>query len=93
MLRNFFSFQFVHDKVPLLLFSLLVVALLPDAAFSGADFIDTDTPLDKRTTTSLVDGTVYHLVCASRPFCGFLWTHFGFGYLRKFSMIFLGNSR
>jgi hypothetical protein len=76
MLRNFFSFQFVHDKVRLLLFSLLVVALLPDAAYSGADFIDTDTPLDKRTTTSLVDGTVYHLVGASRSFCGLLLESF-----------------
>lgn len=29
---------------------------------ASAGFIDMDTPLDKRTTTSLVDGTVYHLV-------------------------------
>lgn len=28
----------------------------------SAGFIDMDTPLDKRTTTSLVDGSVYHLV-------------------------------
>jgi hypothetical protein len=27
-----------------------------------AGFIDMDTPLDRRTTESLVDGTVYHLV-------------------------------
>lgn len=28
----------------------------------SAGFIDMDTPLDKRTTRSLIDGTVYHLV-------------------------------
>jgi hypothetical protein len=28
----------------------------------SAGFIDMDTPLDKRTTTSFVDGSVYHLV-------------------------------
>ena len=27
-----------------------------------AGLIDMDTPLDKRTTTSLVDGSVYHVV-------------------------------
>lgn len=31
-------------------------------ATTNAGFIDMDTPLDKRTTTSLVDGTIYHLV-------------------------------
>lgn len=28
----------------------------------SASFIDIETPLDKRTTTSLIDGTTYHLV-------------------------------
>lgn len=28
----------------------------------SAGFIDMDTPLDKRTTKSLIDGTLYHLV-------------------------------
>ena len=32
----------------------------------SAGFIDMDTPLDKRTTTSLIDGTVYHLVSWDR---------------------------
>lgn len=32
----------------------------------SAGFIDMDTPLDKRTTTSLIDGTVYHLVSLDR---------------------------
>ena len=32
----------------------------------SAGFIDMDTPLDKRTTTSLIDGTVYHLVSFAR---------------------------
>ena len=32
------------------------------AAIAEAGFVDMDTPMDKRTTTSLVDGTVYHLV-------------------------------
>ena len=31
----------------------------------SAGFIDMDTPLDKRTTTSLIDGTEYHLVSSS----------------------------
>jgi hypothetical protein len=29
---------------------------------SSASFIDIETPLEKRTTTSLIDGTTYHLV-------------------------------
>jgi hypothetical protein len=29
---------------------------------ASAGLIDMDTPLDKRTTTSLIDGSVYHVV-------------------------------
>ena len=32
------------------------------ARFAEAGFIDMDTPLDRRTATSFVDGTVYDLV-------------------------------
>lgn len=32
----------------------------------SADFIDLDTPLNKRTTVSQIDGTVYHLVRTKR---------------------------
>jgi len=39
---------------------IAVTVLLPWAVAGG--FIDMDTPLDKRTTKSLVDKTVYHLV-------------------------------
>ena len=39
---------------------VLAALLLPWAACGG--FVDMDTPLDKRTTKSLVDNTVYHLV-------------------------------
>lgn len=39
---------------------VLGALLLPWGAFGG--FVDMDTPLDKRTTKSLVDDTVYHLV-------------------------------
>eukprot|EP00545_Synedropsis_sp_CCMP1620_P006884 CAMPEP_0119010080 /NCGR_PEP_ID=MMETSP1176-20130426/4779_1 /TAXON_ID=265551 /ORGANISM="Synedropsis recta cf, Strain CCMP1620" /LENGTH=714 /DNA_ID=CAMNT_0006962689 /DNA_START=104 /DNA_END=2248 /DNA_ORIENTATION=+ len=39
---------------------LLVLALVMQSVSAG--FIDMDTPLDKRTTTSLVDGSVYDLV-------------------------------
>lgn len=39
---------------------LALCALLLQGTSAG--FIDQDTPLDKRTTTSLVDGSVYHLV-------------------------------
>jgi hypothetical protein len=28
----------------------------------GSEWIDPDTPDDKKTTTSFVDGTIYHLV-------------------------------
>lgn len=50
-----------------LIFSMLrifvaVAVLLPWAVVDGA-FIDMDTPLDRRTTKSLVDKSVYHLVC------------------------------
>jgi hypothetical protein len=41
---------------------VVVAVLLPWAVVDGA-FIDMDTPLDKRTTKSLVDKSVYHLVC------------------------------
>jgi hypothetical protein len=41
-------------------FLLLICMGLPNLI--EGDFIDMDTPLDKRTTTSLIDGTVYHLV-------------------------------
>ena len=44
---------------------VLAVLLLPLCAFGG--FIDMDTPLDKRTTKSLVDKTVYHLVGTHKP--------------------------
>jgi len=39
---------------------VLGALLLPWGAFGG--FVDMDTPLDKRTTKSLVDDTVYHLI-------------------------------
>lgn len=39
---------------------VLAALFLPWAACGG--FVDMDTPLDKRTTKSLVDNTVYHLV-------------------------------
>ena len=39
---------------------VLVAFLLPWTTFGG--FVDMDTPLDKRTTKSLVDNTLYHLV-------------------------------
>ena len=44
---------------------LSLIALVVQSVSAG--FIDMDTPLDKRTTTSLVDGTVYHLVSRGRP--------------------------
>mmetsp|Transcript_115021 Transcript_115021/g.332328 ORF Transcript_115021/g.332328 Transcript_115021/m.332328 type:complete len:698 (-) Transcript_115021:4-2097(-) len=40
---------------------LLVLGALGQQGAS-AGFVDKDTPLDKRTTTSLIDGSVYHLV-------------------------------
>lgn len=43
--------------------SLACVALGINSVSAG--FIDMDTPLDKRTTTSLIDGTEYHLVSSS----------------------------
>ena len=44
--------------------SCKAILLLITLCISGAsaDWIDMDTPLDKRTTTSLVDGSTYHLV-------------------------------
>jgi hypothetical protein len=36
--------------------------LLSALSLVSGGFIDMDTPLDKRTTKSLVDGTVYNLV-------------------------------
>jgi hypothetical protein len=46
----------------------IVMATVP----ASADWIDSDTPLNKRTTKSQVDGTTYHLVSkvqvhANRP--------------------------
>jgi hypothetical protein len=41
---------------------IVATVLFPWASVDGA-FIDMDTPLDKRTTKSLVDKSVYHLVC------------------------------
>lgn len=43
-----------------MIYSLLLCLTM--ARIANAGFVDMDTPLDKRTTTSLVDGTVYHLV-------------------------------
>ena len=39
---------------------VLAATLLPWTVCGG--FVDMDTPLDKRTTKSLVDNTVYHVV-------------------------------
>lgn len=39
---------------------ILLLVLQIAASFSG--WIDPDTPLDKRTTRSFIDGTTYHLV-------------------------------
>jgi hypothetical protein len=46
--------------------TLLQTAIVASLAFSQvirAGWIDMDTPLDKRTTKSFVDGTTYQLVC------------------------------
>jgi hypothetical protein len=43
-----------------LLLSLITISLRIHLVHCS--FIDIDTPLDKRTTTSFVDGTEYHLV-------------------------------
>lgn len=48
--------------------SSLALALLGAHAVS-AGFIDMDTPLNKRTTTSLIDGTEYHLVSKLSSHC------------------------
>lgn len=44
------------------LVSLRLLLFLGLLTLASAGWIDTDTPLDKRTTTSFVDGTTYHLV-------------------------------
>jgi hypothetical protein len=40
----------------------LVVTLASLLPVARAGWIDIETPLNKRTTTSLIDGTEYHLV-------------------------------
>lgn len=51
-----------HDSVlSFLLKAFVLVALMLPWQVSGG-FIDMDTPIEKRTTTSFVDNTVYHLV-------------------------------
>ena len=52
-----------------LLLQLSLLGLVTTTNNVSAGFIDMDTPLEKRTTTSFVDGTVYHLVSS---FC-FFW--------------------
>ena len=42
--------------------NLLWLMLLASLHPVDSGWIDEDTPQDKRTTTSLVDGTTYHLV-------------------------------
>lgn len=42
---------------------VLALALVVQSVSAG--FIDMDTPLEKRTMTSLIDGSVYNLVCSS----------------------------
>ena len=49
---------------------LLLLLCLGLPGFIQGGFIDMDTPLDKRTTRSLVDGTVYHLVSLVSVSCG-----------------------
>jgi hypothetical protein len=41
---------------------LLLGAIILAPELASANWIDIETPLDKRTTPSLVDGSVYHLV-------------------------------
>jgi hypothetical protein len=53
------SYAFGHIARQLKLIALVVQSV-------SAGFIDMDTPLDKRTTTSMVDGTVYHLVSSRK---------------------------
>lgn len=50
-----------HSVVSLVAEALVLIVFLRPSEVSGG-FIDMDTPLDKRTTTSFVDKTVYHLV-------------------------------
>jgi hypothetical protein len=41
---------------------LFLVVCSNNIEITASEWIDVDTPLDKRTTTSLVDGSIYHLV-------------------------------
>ena len=43
-----------------MIFRIVFAFLVFNGATAG--FIDMDTPLNKRTTTSLIDGSTYHLV-------------------------------
>lgn len=45
-----------------MMYSLFLLGCLGVPFLVQGGFIDMDTPLDKRTTRSFVDGTVYHLV-------------------------------
>lgn len=58
------------------------VLLLCNVAIWGtnAEWIDIDTPLDKRTTTSLIDKTVYHLVSFFESICLYIHSCFWVGY-------------
>jgi beta-glucan synthesis-associated protein KRE6 len=49
-----------HRLTAMLPFPTLILSCL--LLVTTAGFIDMNTPLDKRTTTSLVDGSIYHLV-------------------------------
>lgn len=42
--------------------ALLLTILFSSIKYASAHWIDPDTPLNKRTTKSLVDNTIYHLV-------------------------------
>jgi hypothetical protein len=53
------------SSIRLLTLVVTLASLLPVAR---AGWIDIETPLDKRTTTSLVDGTEYTLVRIYSPF-------------------------
>ena len=47
-----------HSRVLIMTMTILSLSTM----IVSANWIDIDTPLDKRTTTSLVDGSIYHLV-------------------------------
>ena len=49
-----------NERIRSSIVQLLLAALGVHSVSAG--FIDMDTPLDKRTTKSLIDGSVYHLV-------------------------------